>query len=488
MNSPIIQSDPSYPVHAMGPLIAPAVVQHSSNTGVRIELAAIAGITSAAAAVQDLFNVQRPDQPASPITVLVAVSADSGAGKSTAAKPFMRPHEETQMSLDATPDQRHDAKAGQILWAEELAYLRQQLSQLVKDGASQADKDKKKDEIAAHLRTRNEAKPRLLHDHVTPAALRANLANWPSTLIVSLDAGHVLNGRLTGDFDMLNAFWDGDPIRSDTLEESFVVYEPRVSTVLFTQPAPTLRFLSRRGDDAHSTGFFARMDWAFLEPKAIQPTYAGPRSDEAVVAFQQRVKALLTRRITSRKAGNGHRHAIGFTPDADAYFRDLFRRCMAMGSAGGALQHLGGYAAKMAERAARYACILHSFNDFRGQITSETLANAEAIVMWHTHQFQKMLYLASPHTQAMHDAHLMENFIHQAVSRGEWIRLGDLERICPVEWKRSRRMRAWQHMEASGRACLRSWKRTKYVQLAYMPQFSATYDGRAVPVLPHSLR
>ena len=462
--------DDPYPRYATGPIISAAAIEHSENTSTAMEITAIAALTSAAAASQDLFDVQRPDLPPSPIATLSFLCTKSGEGKSLGAKVFVEPHERMQMQLDEQAQDPYEFEASRLMWEDELAHKRAELRRLLKE---QMSTDQAKAAIVAHLRREPKKPPciQLLYKEPTPTALRRGLAAWPSAFIVSMDGGHLLNGPIGKEFDFMDATWDGDTIRSATADKSFTAYSPRLSALIFTQPLPTLRYFKRRGEEALGTGFFARVDWAFLPPsKATRAPPLGPKTNEAVPAFQARVMHLLEERISTRKSGNKPRLAKGFTTDAAAYFRDLRQRTIAMSAPGREFQALGGYAAKIAERVARYACIIHVFNDLPGFIGAETLWNAERIVQWHSRQFVHMLRETSPHTQAQYDAQLLEQLIWQAAYRGEMIRPADLSRIAPPDWGRPRRILAWQMLQHSGRACLRHWRRTQYIQLASMPQ------------------
>jgi hypothetical protein len=362
-----------YPVDVQGSFIAPATLEHSRNTSTPVELAAIAAVTCAGAAVQDVADVQRPDLPPSPASVFCIGIAESGEGKSTSAKPFLRPFEDLQEKMDQGREERHEFEAKTLVWTGKLAHMRAEVRRQIESGKAvdEAEKD-----VARHFGARPQLQPRpkLLYDNVTPAAIRRNLAAWPTGLIVSMDAGHVLNGAFGRNFDLLNSLWDGDTTRADSTDGSFTAYSPRVSALLFTQPTPTLRYLARRGEDAHGTGFFARVDWAFLPPtKATRLINNGPKVHDAVEAFQARVTELVAQRIHARKAGDNTRLVIGFSPCGSAYFKDLYQRVLPMSAPGGALHGVAGYAAKIPERVARYAGIIHVFNKLPGLIGAETL-------------------------------------------------------------------------------------------------------------------
>lgn len=467
-----------YPPHAAGSIIAAAAIEHSDNTSTAPEITTIAAMTSAAAAVQDLYDVQRPDLPPTPIAILSFICVESGEGKSLGAKVYVEPHERMQMHLDEQAQDPHEFEASRLLWKEELDFKRAEVRRLLNE---KMPTDQAKAAIAVHLRNEPK-KPQsvpLLYNEPTPTGLRRGLATWPSGFLVTMDGGSLLNGPLGKQFDFMDAVWDGDTIRSATADKSLTAYSPRLSALIYTQPLPTHRYFKRRGEEALATGFLARGEWAFLpSSKATQAPRLGPTKNEAVAAFQARAFHFLEEGVRSRKSGNKARRPIGFTADAAAYFRDLRQRTVTMSAPGRELQGLGGYAAKLAERVTRYACIIHVFNDLPGLIGAETLSNAERIVQWHTRQFVRMLMETSPHTQAQYDAQYLEQLILQAAHRGEMIRLADLSRIAPPNWGRPRRIQAWQMLQHSGRACLRHWRRAQYIQLASMPHFLTALEAQ----------
>lgn len=471
----MLNSAEPYPVRSTGPLVEAAVIQHSNNTGVDPALAAVAAMSCVTAGVQALFDVQRPGLKPSSVSSLSIVCAGSGAGKSTAAKVFLEPHEQVQKSVGAAPEDRDQSKVKRQVWEEKHSLLRAEISQLIKNEAATEAAEKK---LVEHLREEPLPPPRLLHDRVTPRALAQNLERFPSTLIASLDAGHVLNSKVTTEFDLMNGLWDGEPVRVDTLRGQAHAAEPRAGALLYVQPGVTLRFLQRHMEAAKDTGYFARVDWTYMPDCQIQDTPPRWRKFQAVEAFQGQLKSMLEEGVRAVEAGRA-RKAIQFTAHAAHHFSDLFSRTRKMGMPGGELHELGGYAAKIAERVARYACVIHVFNGLPGDIKTETLWDAEAIVQWHTRQFLAAHTAASPRTQAQHDAQQLEHNLLAATQRGDWLRLSDLQRWSPEDWSRSRCTRALRVLEEAKRVYILTWKHnTKFIQLAFVPQ-ALGYGARA---------
>lgn len=470
-------SSDRYPVSGTGPLIARASLEHSWNTSTSLELTSVAAVTCAAAVVQDIADVQRPDMMPSPTSVLCIAVAESGEGKSTAAKPFLRTFEQAQEILDAGGASKTQLDVDTVIWKEKLGFLRAKYRRLMNEDEST---EAIEEEIARHIvgRPGVPTRPRLLYDNVTPTALGRSLPIWPSAFIASMDAGHVLNGAMGRAFDFLNSVWDGDTIRSETTSESWTAYRPRATALLYAQPKPTMRYFRRRGEDAQGTGFFARVDWAFTAPiKSSLPINFGPKSHDSIEAYQARAAGLLEERIRTRKAGHGKRRIVGFSLDGQAYFRGVLERVLPMSAPGGPLQGHGGYVAKLPERIARYACILHVFNDLPGLIGAETLHNAEMIVQWHTRQFLNLMHATSPQTQVMHDSDWLARLLVNAANRSETVRPADLSRLCPADWTRPRRHRALQALCETGRARIERWRRIEFVQLTCVPMpFSIAAD------------
>lgn len=466
----MITSPHPYPISSIGRHMSAAAREQSLNTGTAPEVTAIAALASAAAAAQGSFDVQRPDLPPSPISVLSFVSARSGSNKSTGTKPFVAPHEAMQRHLDEQSEGQREFEITQFHWKENLAYEQSRLRRFRAAGEPFDHVETTINELLKNKPIKPK-KVQFLYQSPTPAGLRDGLSGWPFGFVIALDGGSVINGAVGAAYDFLNSAWDGETIRSKTADEILTVYDPRITALIFAQPGPTLQYFKRRGEDALGTGLLPRADWAFVETTSLSPELCvGTRASKATDVFQSRVVDLLKMSYRNRTLQKGVRQAIGFSQNAAGYFRDLRQRTLAMCSPGRPLQGLEGYAAKIAERVARYACIVHVFDDAPGLITEEELWHGEQIAQWYSNQLLNVLMEVSPHTQTHRDSQLLEMLISQALYRGESVRIADLSRIAPPDWGRPRRLKAWQMLQHFGRACLRQYRHTYYIQLASMPQ------------------
>lgn len=454
---------PPYPAEAAGNVIASAAIQHSANTGVSPTITALAALGCATAAVHDLIDMQRPGLAPSPVTALTLICAGSGSGKTTGARPFLEPILDLQAKVDYSDTDPALTEAARELHAQKTAILRAEARKLLGAGLST---DELLVTLGDHQRYTPGVAPSLVFDYLTPAAALKRLARWPSALIFSPEADHLLRSRLGTSFDMLNAIWDGESLRSHTAADAFVVHDPRVSALLFTQTAPALRFMQRSGTAAFDTGFFARADFIHLPEAGIQMVSNEEPRTAAIRAFQARARDLLTQAFRKRSAGDHRRRAVRFSRDGTRAFHDLRRRTHDMTQPGREFYGLSGYAAKLPERIARKACVIHTFNDLLGDISSETLAAAEQLIVWQSRNFFDFVRSASPQTRIEQDAILLEQLIGDALWRGRTLQFSHLTEICPATWRRPRRLQAWQLLEHTNRARLLPFKGKRYVQLA----------------------
>ncbi|RYF51082.1 MAG: DUF3987 domain-containing protein, partial [Cytophagaceae bacterium] len=239
----VIPHDP-YPIRSIGRLMSAAAEEQSLKTGTTPDIAAIAAFASGAAAVQGNFDVQRPDLPPSPNSILSFVSAESGIGKSTGAKPFVVPHETVQRRLDEQSEGQLEFEMAQFHWKEELAYERVRLRRL-------RDEGKPSEHVKAAIDTLLRNKPakhkriQVLYQNPTPVGLSKGLAIWPFGFVVSMDGDRVINGTVGRSDDLMNSSWDGESIRLQTADECSTAYDPRITGLVFTQPKPAIRYFKR---------------------------------------------------------------------------------------------------------------------------------------------------------------------------------------------------------------------------------------------------
>jgi hypothetical protein len=473
-----IQGKP-YPRHAQGPLIGSASIQHTNNTGVPLTLVAVAAMAMAGLSVQDGYDVHRPDLPPSSTSSMIVGVAETGASKSTAAKPFLQPALDFQDRMQlASEGEKHIFEAERVTWQAKCDQLRLEIRQAVAEGRSTQEAES---ELAKVLSARPEAPrvPQIILENATPAAVRQHLCTvWPSGMFISMDAGGLLNGTVGREFDMFTSGYDGDPIHSSTVTGgSMAVRSPRLACFLYTQPPAAIRYLKRYGSDALGSGFLSRVEWCVLDGiNQGASVGATVQAHDAIAAYQARAAELLQESVERRRSGHG-REAVGFTPSARMYFVDLRNRIRSTMSPGQPLHGLGGYGARVAERVARLACVIHVFNKLPGLISDETLFGAEQIIEWHTEHFIGLMTAASPQVQEAQDAQWLDYQLWLVARQGRMVRPADVAHLCPADWKRARSQRALHALVNTGRAQIKRWNRNAFVQVTSMPLLAGNSIG-----------
>jgi hypothetical protein len=229
-----------FPTAALGPVLGAAVSQHESNSKLPAELIAPMALGLVAAAVQDLFNVQRPNLAPSPISLFVLVRATTGDGKDAAAAPFVRPIFEFQAKAD---DEYKALQAAYDIelqaWKVRQRVLLAQMEQRVRD-------DEPLDELEGELKKLADQRPEIaraplvIYDDTTRSSMKLSLCvRWRSAVLLSMEGSDLLNGPLGAQYPFFNAGWGGQPIFYDRVVQGRrAVHDPRLGLVLSIQPEP----------------------------------------------------------------------------------------------------------------------------------------------------------------------------------------------------------------------------------------------------------
>jgi hypothetical protein len=404
-----------FPVEALGRVLSAAVCQHHMNTRVSTDMIAMFALGCSAGLVQDRVNVRRPNLAPSSSSLYIAVIASTGEGKDTAIGPFVKPFNIVQ--ADAEREGKELASTGHadaVEWKLVDKALVQELAKVLAAGEP-AFAIKKK--IAAHQRSAPAipAVPSILYEDSSPSGAKRGLCKWRSAVLADIDADNFFNRHMATDFAFINKGWQGSAMFIDRAREPRrSVPEPRLGLVLGVQAVPFMRFLKRRGVEAHDSGFTAR----FLA--GAPPSTAGLRMisglaqpTDLVDAFVARGIDLLEESIAATRAGKPRR-VLGFAPDAEWEFVRLYNRVQELMQWGNLLFDIRGFASKAAENIARIAAILHVIDDLEGDISIDTLRRATCIVEWFTGQFHYIYTQAGVQPSIEHDAELLLRGIAQA--------------------------------------------------------------------------
>ena len=462
-----------FPVQALGRVLGPAVWQHQSNTRLSLDMIAPLALGYAGGAVQDLVDVQRPNLPPSPPSLYVTVIAGSGEGKDTGAGPFQRPFLNIQANADDEAQALRPAfSADAIEWELKRKNLVKELAAAIVEGGPTVEIKKT---IAAHERQTPVPFPlqKVLYKDATPKALKLGLCDWRSAVLSSMEAGEFFNGYMSTDFALVNDGWQGSPIVVDRVRGSRrSIADPRLGIVLGVQPEPFMRFLRRRGVEAHDSGFTARFLVALpTSTRGMRMIDGIAQATNFVDMYIARAMALLEESAAGIRARKPRR-VLRFTSEAEMEFTRVYNRIQELMQWGNLLFDIPGFASKAAENISRVAAVLHLIDDLEGDINMDTLRRATCIIEWFTHQFKFVFTQADIQPTLEHDANVIEQALATCRSSGQLsIPTKQLKYWIPG-MSAKRLARGVDNLLGQGRATLTPFQGADYLGLSLLSQLS----------------
>lgn len=468
-----------FPIDALGQTLRAAVWQHQANTRLSQDMIGTFALGCAAAAVQDLVDVQRPNLPPSPVSLFTVAIASTGEGKDTAIEPFARPFIMLQKEADEMAQMlRPEHRAETLEWELRNKLLAGELACAIQAGEPTVAIKKR---IVGHASQVPAAPvaPQILYKDPTPMTVKLGLCGWRSALLQSMEADEFFNGHMASDFPFINAGWSGTPIVVNRVRGGRrSAPSPRLSMALGVQNEPFLRFLKRRGVEAHDSGFTAR----FLV--ACPPSTAGYRmisgfaqSTDLVDAYIARAVALLEESVSATIAGKPRR-VLRFTPAAASAFVDVYNDIQVLMRWGNEFFDLRGFASKASENVARVAVVLHVIDGLEGDISNDTFWRAVCIVRWFADQF-KLVYSQMPMRPTVeHDASLILQVLCQTTLRGQGdTRRAHLKYSLP-DMGQARLNSALGLLIAQNRARIGTTRGAEYISLtSWMPSLPNIFNG-----------
>jgi hypothetical protein len=419
-----------YPIDALPPTLRGAVEAYQSYGQQPLALVACSALASASLAVQGLVNVQRDYNLIGPVSLNVAVVAESGERKTSADRRMTRSAREwLEQDRERTRPERDAAKARKQAHVAEceglLAKIKSASGRAKARGSApqQADIAALRDrlmELQAQMPP-DPIAPSLFHEDCTPEGLAQDLAlGWPSSSLWSDEGGIVIGSHACSEetvmryLGLLNRLWDGQPYeRHRTTARSFVIEGRRFTTSLMMQPHVMRTLCSAERGVSRGMGFLAR--FLFAWPKSTQGRrfYREFEQDKRLENFDDRIMELLHYPLPTEGP------SMKLTPPALAletaaralwieYHDEVERELRPFGE----FCEVRDFAAKAAENAARVAAIFHVIeNGPEGTVTSQMFEAGAQITAWHLSEAMRIMsYLESP-TRMSDDAQILLGFL-----------------------------------------------------------------------------
>lgn len=381
-----------YPLDALPESIRVAVEEVVAFVKAPIVLVASAALSAVSMAIQSRVDVARAEKLTGPCSLFLLSLAESGERKSTCDGFFTRAIRdyESKQAEDAKPDVKR-FEAEQAAFDAKIRGITDSIRQAAKAGEST-------ESIEADLLELQQKKPepprvpRVIYGDITPEALKYALAKqWPSGAVVSSEAGIVFGSHGMGkesamrNLATLNQLWDGTDMPTERRSsESFTVRGARLTMALQVQESTLRAFFKASGELARGTGFLARFLIAWPEStQGNRPFTEAPENWPALAAFNKRISEILNQDILLTGDGALQPDLLNLSPEAKAAWIQFHDAIESGLHTGGALFDIRDVASKIADNAARLACLLHYFEHGKGDIGVDAFVSASRIAAWH---------------------------------------------------------------------------------------------------------
>jgi len=396
-----------YPLDALSPTIRAAVSAYQYFGQQPIPLVAGSALSVAALATQGLVNVGRDRNLIGPISLNVAVIAESGERKTSADRRMARAARRWQQDFRTSHGNEAAEAASRVAaWQAEREGLLAKIKaaaggRISKDGLS-LEGLKQALTMLEMNRPREPVMPTLFYEDVSPEALGEQLSKgWPSASVWSDEAALVIGSRgmVSNDsalryFGLLNRFWDGLGFeRFRTTAKSFTITGRRLTCSLMMQYAVLWQLLGAAGGVARGTGFLARFLLAWPASTMGARDYrAGNLDAPELATWDARVTSVLSQPLPNTPK------EIALDPPTLFLSHEARARWVAFHNAAerelgrlGEFSDVADFAAKVAENAARIAGVMWVFEHGpAGTIDAATMDAAAAIASWHLYEARRL--------------------------------------------------------------------------------------------------
>jgi hypothetical protein len=432
-----------YPLDALPPMLHGAVTAYQAFGRQPVEMVACSALAAASLACQGLVNVSRDGNLIGPCSLSFLNVAVSGERK-TACDTRMR------RAARGWQDRRRKEQEPAIRAAE----TRLAIWQGEKDGIAakikrlagstkpddELDRDRLKNALAEHEKRRPKVPPwtRLFYEDITPEKLATLLADgWPSGSIWSDEGGLVVGSHAMSEdsalrfLGLVNRLWDGNPFDRDRETRACAhIRGRRLTTALMLQPGALAKLLATGDGIARGIGALARFLICWPTSTIGSRLYqAGDLNAPALLAFDARLHALLDAPLPLDEDGALEPPAIPLSRLAFEVWRRLHDTIEAELSGKGEFALLPDFGAKMADQAARIACIFHVFEHGpTGEIPHPTMHAAARLALWHLNEARRALELVG-HSGETGDAQVLLDWLLESI-KAPWI--GDILRLAPA--------------------------------------------------------
>lgn len=381
-----------YPTESLGAL-QPAVSAVAKMAQAPTALAGSSALTVASLCVQGFANVETLNFGSpSPLSLFCMTSAVSGERKTASYKPFVLPVEEFEK------EQQKQIEADQRAWTIKHASWKAQHDRLSKQ-LMKCSEDSELRDIEGDLAAlgAEPKKPASTDRFVTEPTFEALIqlleTGQPSIAILSDEGGQFLGGNAMSSENQqktlagMNKLWSGDPIKRTRVRANdghLSLTGKRLAAHLMVQPEILRNFMAQ--GLAEDIGFLPRFLLSEPETKVGTRQYKVQSVDHSSIeAFGSKAKQLLnTMPPLDEGTLNLAPKTLPLSAEARSLLVKFYNQVETSQRPGGTYEHIGGYASKIAEQAARISGVLTLWGDLNSEAVGEDeMANAISLAEYH---------------------------------------------------------------------------------------------------------
>lgn len=437
------------PLITLGSVLGSAAQEQARNSNLPDDLFIGPALGYAGAALQDLYNVQLGNYPASPIGVYTCVVAGSGEGKDVSASAFRYPLIASQVadSESRALDVQALARQAKIRVARE-NYLIRKLVRVHQDSEKAREINSELELLSEMMADAPPSELSVVND-ISPSGLMELLRlGVQSVCLQSTEASSTFK-RFLGDPTVANAIWDGSPLKRDRVKEhSLLLTDRRLTMVLGLQPAPFERYLREKGRDANSIGLLPRMLISTHRPReARYAPLTFVTAKDGLKRYNERMAQLLSWGKAVR-AQRAPRKVLKLDAEAAARYEST-RNWLWEEATRGRFVSIPEYTKRACAQIVRIAAILHAMDDLPGDISFDTWMRAETIGLWYVHQFNELFSKSYKDLRVHSDSNVVFGAMRQAYAQHQMsVMERDLKFMVPHDWSASRLSQALRFLVA----------------------------------------
>lgn len=364
-----------------------------------VALAASSALSALSVAVQGLYDVERAPGLKGPCSLYMLSIAESGERKTTCDGFFKHALEVHQREeADAMKPHLDDYEADVAVWKAKKSGVLDAIKKATKSGEDTR-------QFEADMRTLEGSKPTpvrvptLIRGDDTPENLGwALMREWPSAGVLSSEAGVVFGGHAMGgdsqtrNLALLNVLWDGGSLKvGRRTSESFTIEGARLTMGLLVQEVTLRTFFDKSKGLARGTGFLARFLVAWPVSTMGTRLYTQAPTWQRLNAFIQRLLALLRTEPSIDDEGRLNTVTLSLSHEAHDIWARFHDEIETMLGPNGELVDVKDVASKVADNAARLACLLHVFDNGAGAVSAHAMASGAKLATWHLTEAQRFL-------------------------------------------------------------------------------------------------